>query len=107
MTAFSWSDLVSYVPVLLNGGVAGVWIVCWLKGWIVSPREVEHSDKAAAEWKALYLTECEAHARTREAYQTAGVRAQAAVDASQLLAGALAAVQGPREVQPPPPAAGR
>jgi hypothetical protein len=106
VTSFSWSDLLSYVPILLNGGVAGIWIVCWLKGWVASPREITAAERSAAEWKALYLAECEAHSRTREAYQTAGQRAQAAVDMSQLVAGALTAVQASREI-PPSAAAGR
>ena len=87
---------------LTNGGVAGIWIVAWLRGWIRSPAESESAQKECRQWRAMYLEEREAHERTREAFREAGMRAQAAVDTSQLLAGALAAVRAAHEAPPAP-----
>jgi len=94
-TGISWSDIEAYIPILTNGGVAGIWIVCWLKGLIVSPRERD-------DWKDLYNQEREAHERTREALRLASERGESTTEALHLVAGVMNAVrtQGSQNVLP-------
>lgn len=88
-----WADITAYIPVLTGSGVAGIWVACWLKGWIVSSREVERADESAAEWKSLYLQERDAHERTREALRLASERGESTAEALQLVAGVMNAVR--------------
>lgn len=89
----SWSDFTSYVPFLTDGGVAGVWIVCWLKGWIVSSHELNRTTEECNEWRSLCMKEREAHERTREALHLANQRGESTTEALQLVAGVMNAVR--------------
>jgi hypothetical protein len=92
-TGVQWPDLASYLPALGGGGVAGVWIIAWLKRWIVSPREVEQAETERDEWKDLYMREREAHERTRDALRLASERGESTAEALQLVAGVMNAVR--------------
>lgn len=86
----SWEAL---VPYLANAGVAGIWIFGYLRGWVVTSREVEQVGTERDQWHDLYLKECEAHDRTREALRLASSRGDATVDALQLMTGVINAVR--------------
>lgn len=100
-TGIQWSDFISYVPLMLNAGAIGLWLLAFMRRWIVLPHEVEAIEGERDGWKDLYLKECEAHERTRMAMQQAGQRADAAVEASRIVAGAIVAVQAAREAPAP------
>jgi hypothetical protein len=86
----SWSDI---LPILSNAGVAGAWVLCWLKGWVVSDRELKRADAERDEWKKLYTTEREAHEKTREALHVASERGESTTEALQLVASVMTAVR--------------
>ena len=86
----SWGDI---LPILSNAGVAGAWVLCWLKGWVVSDRELKRADAERNEWKELYFTEREAHEKTREALHVANERGESTTEAIQLVANVMTAVR--------------
>lgn len=90
MTAgVSWSDLASYLTILGNAGVAGVWVFAWLKRWIVSHHELERADSERDQWHHLYMEEREAHERTRDALRIASERGEASAEALQFVANVM------------------
>lgn len=93
MPGVQWTDIESYLPILGGGGVAGVWVVAWLKRWIVSPREVEQAESERDEWKQLYMQEREAHERTRDALRLSSERGESTAEALQLVAGVMNALR--------------
>lgn len=86
----SWEAL---LPYLSNVGVAGIWLFSYLRGWIITEREADHTEAERDQWHDLYLKECEAHERTREALRLASSRGDATVDALQLMTGVINAVR--------------
>lgn len=86
----SWGDI---LPILSNAGVAGAWVLCWLKGWVVSDRELKRADTERDAWKKLYFEEHEAHEKTREAYRIANERSESSTEAVQLVAGVMTAMR--------------
>lgn len=95
--AFSWSDFTSYVPLLTDGGVAGIWIIAYLRGWIASPSEVRRAEEEKERWRELFVTEQRAHEQTRHALADASSRAEAAIESSRMIASAIAGVHTDRE----------
>jgi hypothetical protein len=94
-----WETLLPYFG---NAGFAGLWLASHLFGWIVTSKEADRIESERDQWKDLYLKECEAHERTRDALRLASSRGDATVDALQLVAGAINAVraQADREMVP-------
>ena len=78
----TWNDLINYIPtVVMGAGMGGLWILAYLKDWIVSAKTHESKckevDARTAErdaWQKRYLDEVAAHQRTREAPRRAPSR---------------------------------
>jgi hypothetical protein len=70
-----------------------MWIASYLFGWTVTGKEAEHITDERDQWRNLYLKECEAHERTREALRLASERGESTTEALQLVAGVMNAVR--------------
>jgi len=96
----TWNDLVSYIPTIVMGtGIGGVWILAYLKDWIVSAKTHESKcmevDARTAErdtWQKRYLDEVAAHQRTREALMTSSQQVGVAVDPARVVISVIEAL---------------
>jgi hypothetical protein len=74
----TWNDLFNYIPtIVMNTGIGGLWILAYLKDWIVSAKAYESKckevDARTAQldmWVKRYFDEVAAHDRTRKALMT-------------------------------------
>ena len=81
-----------YIPTVVMGtGMGGLWILAYLKDWIVSAKTHESKckevDARTAErdaWQERYLDEVAAHQRTREAAMTSTQQASIAADPARV-----------------------
>lgn len=104
-SGIDWGSVISYIPTLIPGaGVAGFWVVSYLKGWQVpraSHQETcDERDRALAdrdEWKQLYLEEREAHLHTRDAMIAANQRGDAAMESGRVVASVMEAFRAQAE----------
>lgn len=98
-SAITISDIANYGALIMNAGAVGLWLFAFLRRWIVLPSEVASAEKERDEWKRMFREERQAHDRTRDGLQAALQRTESGVEASRMIATAIAAVQG-RDVPP-------
>lgn len=110
----TWNDLINYIPtVLMNAGIGGLWILAYLKDWIVSAKTHESKCKEVAArtaerdtWQKCYLEEVAAHQRTREALMTSTQQASVAADPARVVASVIEAMHQLAAHHDPPGYAG-
>ena len=115
-SAATWNDLINYIPTLVtSAGIGGLWLLAYLKDWIIQPKVHKEVCDDRDQWKKLYLEEAAAHRVTRDALVTASQRQDAATDTSRLAVSFMQALHQqaqviheapPAAAIPPPPAAG-
>jgi hypothetical protein len=89
-----WGDLISYIPTLITGaGVAGLWVLAFLRKWVVSGASHEETCQERDQWRDLYLKEQEAHSRTRESLLAANQRGDAAVESGRMVVSIMEAIR--------------
>src|ERR1700684_191405 len=86
------NELANSIPTAVRGtGMGGLWILAYLKDWIVSAKTHESKckevDARTAErdmWQQHYLDEVAAHQRTRETSMTSTQQASIATDPARV-----------------------
>ncbi len=110
----TWNDLINYIPTVVMGtGMGGLWILAYLKDWIVSAKTHESKckevDARTAErdaWQERYLDEVAAHQRTREAAMTSTQQASVAADPARVAVSVIEALRQLAAHHDPPRCAG-
>ncbi len=110
----TWNDLVNYIPTIVMGtAMGGLWILAYLKDWIVSAKTHESKckevDARTAErdaWQKRYLDEVTAHQRTREALMTSAQQAIVATDPARMVISVIEALHQQAVHHDPPGCAG-
>jgi hypothetical protein len=88
----TWNDLINYIPsVIMNAGMSGLWILAYLKDWIVSAktyeRKCKEADARTAErdaWQNRYFDAVAAHRRTLEGLLTSTQQASRDTDSARM-----------------------
>ena len=96
----TWNDLINYIPTVVMGtGMGGLWILAYLKDWIVSAKtheskckEVDARTEERDAWQKRYLDEVAAHQHTRETLITSTQQASVATDPARVAVSVIEAL---------------